>query len=98
MTNADPVTAFADKVTDDRPILHGALPVTDALDGGGGFAITAHSQAAFDHAVARAMAAWGDAETWRAVQQAGMRRNFGWDAPALTYARLFEALLSTAAR
>jgi starch synthase len=66
--------------------------VTDAREGGGGFVMASHSQAAFNEAVARAAEAWRDAAQWRRIQRAGMDRDFGWDIPARTYARLYSGV------
>ncbi|QHE86642.1 glycogen synthase GlgA [Hydrogenophaga sp. BPS33] len=70
--------------------------VTDAADGGGGFVMASHDQAAFGDAIVRATNAWRDTGTWRAVQRAGMAREFAWDAPARRYASLYENLLNAA--
>lgn len=69
--------------------------VTDASAGGGGFVMDAHSQAAFDETVARALHAWRDTSTWRAIQHAGMAREFGWDASARAYISLYASLEET---
>jgi len=59
--------------------------VSDAAVGGGGFVIASATQPAFDDAVARAIAAWGQPRRWRGIQRAGMARDFAWDAPARAY-------------
>jgi starch synthase len=43
-------------------------------------------------AVGRAVSAWRDGATWRALQQNGMARNFGWDASARRYAEIYALL------
>ena len=43
-------------------------------------------------AVHRAIAAYREPATWRALQRAGMRRDFGWAASARRYVDLYQAL------
>jgi starch synthase len=40
-------------------------------------------------AVRRALAAWRAAAPWRAMQRAGMARDFSWSEPARRYADLY---------
>ncbi|WP_313070296.1 glycogen synthase GlgA [Melaminivora sp.] len=64
--------------------------VTDAEAAEGtGFVMREHSQAAFDAAVQRACTAWRSVARWRQLQQNGMRRDFGWDAPARAYEAVY---------
>ena len=52
------------------------------------------SQAAFDEAVARALACWKDTpDTWRRLQRNGMQRDFGWPASARAYVRAYTGIL-----
>ncbi|NIM42674.1 MAG: glycogen synthase GlgA [Hydrogenophaga sp.] len=64
--------------------------VTDALSGGGGFVMAGATQQAFDDAVARALSLWAQPRRWRAIQRAGMARDFGWDAPARAYLDVYQ--------
>jgi len=43
-------------------------------------------------AVARALGVFADPGRWRALQRVGMARDFGWDAPAREYAKLYARL------
>jgi starch synthase len=43
-------------------------------------------------AIDRALAAYRDPPTWRALQRTGMARDFSWDAAAREYVRLYESL------
>lgn len=71
--------------------------VTDAAapgGGGTGFVMQGGSQAAFDEAVARALACWKDTpDTWRRLQRNGMQRDFGWPASARAYVRAYTGIL-----
>ncbi len=48
------------------------------------------TQQAFDDAVARALSLWAQPRRWRAIQRAGMARDFGWDAPARAYLDVYQ--------
>jgi starch synthase len=47
-------------------------------------------------AVRRAKAVRADADAWRAVQRAGMARDFSWSAAARRYAGLYQRLATPA--
>jgi len=63
--------------------------VVDASHGGGGLVLREVSQAALDEGIARALALWREPGRWRAIQRAGMQRDFGWTASARAYAALY---------
>ena len=67
---------------------------SDALEAGSatGFVFDAPEPAALAGALRRALALHGDAKRWRALQRAGMRRDFSWTASAAAYRRLYERL------
>ena len=57
-----------------------------------GFSFTEASGAALLEAAGRAVRSYCDPGTWRALQRNGMARDFGWDASAGEYARLYGRL------
>jgi starch synthase len=64
----------------------------DADPGAGtGFVFADASSDALLQAMQRAMHVYRDKPAWRALQQRGMQRNFGWDASARRYVALYEA-------
>jgi starch synthase len=67
------------------------------LDGnpeqGTGFVMANATQAAFDLAIDRALAAWAQPARWRAMQVRGMRKDFGWSPSAMRYGALSLELL-----
>ena len=74
--------------------------VTDAtqnsLDDGTatGFVMAALSTPGLIGAVGRALACYRTPDVWRRLQQAGMRRDFGWTNSARRYAELYETVLA----
>ncbi len=79
---------LADSVTDDDPA---------AGRPGTGFVFAADTVAGFTAAVERALTAWRDRPRWRAIQQAGMQRDFGWPASAAAYLEVYRQALAAAA-
>ncbi len=73
--------------------------VTDAADpvDGAGFVFTQETPAALSATIERALAAWRDPARWRALQQAGMRREFGWRASARRYLDVYQRAMAEAA-
>jgi len=63
--------------------------VDTVVDGETGFLFEPAESAALTAAVRRALAARGDAVRWRAIQRAGMARDFSWAEPARRYADLY---------
>ncbi|OGA18774.1 MAG: starch synthase [Betaproteobacteria bacterium RIFCSPLOWO2_02_FULL_66_14] len=59
-----------------------------------GFLFGEPTAEAFWGAVERARATWHDAPAWRALQHAGMAKDFGWSASASKYARLYDRLVA----
>ena len=72
---------LADSVTDDPAAGEGP---------GTGFVFTGDTPAALAATVERAFTAWQDRPRWRRLQQAGMQRDFGWQASATSYARVYQ--------
>ena len=56
----------------------------------------AYSADAMVMALRRALATHGDAALWARVQRNGMARDFGWDASAMQYVRVYETALANA--
>ena len=52
-----------------------------------------YTPAALLEALRRALTMFGDPDTWRALQTAGMRQNFSWDRSAQEYVKIYERLL-----
>ncbi|MGH8680961.1 MAG: glycogen synthase, partial [Burkholderiales bacterium] len=67
-------------------------PATLAGGAATGFLFREPTAAALTGAIERALAAYRDPPTWRALQRHGMARDFSWDAAAQEYARLYARL------
>ncbi len=63
---------------------------------GTGFVFTGDTSAALTATVARAFAAWQDRPRWRALQAAGMQRDFGWQASAASYVEVYRQAIAFA--
>jgi starch synthase len=57
-----------------------------------GFLFREPTAEALGDAVERALAAYREPATWRALQRSGMARDFGWGASAARYAALYRSL------
>jgi len=68
--------------------------VDTVADGETGFLFERAEPSALAAAVRRAAAAWREPRRWRAMQRAGMRRDFGWPAAARRYADLYARIIS----
>ena len=71
-----------------------ASPAAIADGSATGFLFGEPMAEAFWEAIERARSIWRDAPAWRALQRAGMARNFGWDSSAREYARLYDRLVT----
>ena len=69
-------------------------PLTLADGTATGFLFREAGAADFLAAIERATAAYRDPPTWKALQRAGMARNFGWDASAARYAEIYRRIAS----
>ncbi len=77
------------------PVAHATGGLSDTvIDGETGFLFDRPERAALLSAVGRALAARRDAPRWRAIQRAGMARDFSWAEPARRYADLYLRLAS----
>jgi starch synthase len=77
------------------PVAHATGGLSDTvIDGETGFLFDRPERAALLETVRRALAARGDARHWRAIQRAGMARDFSWAEPARRYADLYLRLAS----
>ena len=75
------------------PVAHATGGLSDTIaDGETGFLFERADSAALAAAVRRALALWREQPRWRALQRAGMARDFGWSAPAHRYAELYARL------
>ena len=83
---------LADSVLDD-PVLDDA-PATAPR--GTGFVFTGDTPAALAATVERAFVAWQDKPRWRALQVAGMQRDFGWQASAASYVEVYRRAIAFA--
>lgn len=73
-------------------------PATLADGAATGFLFRAPSADALRGAIERALAAYRDPPTWRALQRHGMARDFSWDAAAGEYVHLYASLVRDAPR
>jgi starch synthase len=66
------------------------------LDLGSGTGVTFEEASAEDleHAIERALAAYGDQAAWRSLQVRGMSQDFSWDRAAGLYGEMYERALS----
>ncbi len=71
--------------------------VRDVLEpGGNGFKFKEYSATALVATVRRALAFYGKPNEWKKIQQAGMKRDFSWDASAREYVKVYESAAGTA--
>ncbi len=76
------------------PVVTGVGGLADTVvDGETGFVLADYTPRALAAAVQRAIAAFGDAAAWRALQLAGMRRDFSWDRSAQEYVKIYQRAL-----
>ena len=76
------------------PVVTGVGGLADTVvDGETGFVLADYTPRALAAAVRRAIAAFGDAAAWRALQLAGMRRDFSWDRSAQEYVKIYQRAL-----
>ncbi len=64
---------------------------------GTGFVFTGDTPDALAATVERAFATWQDRPRWRALQDAGMQRDFGWQASAASYLEVYRQAIALAA-
>jgi len=84
------VGGLADTVRDYAPAAGKAGPRREKPTG---FVFREYSPAALLEALMRAVALYGDARKWRALQVAGMQQDFSWDRSAREYVKLYERAL-----
>jgi starch synthase len=81
------------------PVARATGGLADTIaDGETGFLFERAEPAALAAAARRAAAAWREPARWRALQRAGMRRDFSWRAAARRYADLYAGLARPASR
>ena len=76
-----------------EPILE-AGGLADSVSEQTGFIFDQPTPQALWAALARALETWRKPSAWRAMQQNGMRRDFGWGVPARAYLELYRRALS----
>jgi starch synthase len=77
------------------PVVHAVGGLADTvIDSGTGFVFRDYTPAALLDAVTRALALFGDARRWHALQLAGMRQDFSWDRSAQEYVKIYERVLA----
>ena len=63
-----------------------------------GFAFWEYRPDALLEALTRALAAFRDIKTWRAIQTAGMEQDFSWDRSAAEYVKIYDRTIKHGAR
>jgi starch synthase len=75
------------------PVARATGGLADTIDDGRtGFLFEGATGEALVQAVQRALAVYGERDAWRAMQRAGMERDFSWNAAARQYAALYRNL------
>ncbi len=82
------------------PVVHAVGGLDDTVENwnrrtgaGTGFKFDAYTPDALRAALQKALDLFRQPEAWRAVQRAGMARDFSWDASAAAYANVYEAAI-----
>jgi starch synthase len=93
------VGGLADTVVDESPAASPARAGGSAPGGEAtGFVFRDYTPEALLEALSRALTAFRDDGRWRALQLAGMRRDFSWDRSAQEYVKIYERALAGAGR
>jgi starch synthase len=74
------------------PIVRATGGLDDTVDDDTGFKFVEYAPEALQHAIAGALKAFANRETWVARMRRGMAREFSWDTSAREYQRLFRSL------
>jgi len=81
-------------------LLNGTVPVVratggldDTIDNSTGFKFYDYHPGALLWAIREALAAYRDRDRWIGLQQAGMARDYSWEASAAEYSALFRGLV-----
>jgi starch synthase len=87
------------------PVVHAVGGLDDTVENwnrrtgsGTGFKFEAYTPDALRTTLQKALALWHKPESWRPVQQAGMRLDFSWDASAAAYSAVYEAAIRARAK
>ncbi|MCS6786663.1 MAG: glycogen synthase GlgA [Thiobacillaceae bacterium] len=81
------------------PVVHAVGGLKDTVeDGVTGFVFLEPSAEGLWQAMERALALWGDPDSWRRMMLAGMHKDFSWEASAQRYAWLYRMLVLTSGR
>ena len=85
---------------------YGTVPIVRAVGGledtvtdfdgrqGTGFKFSDYTPGTLVETVRRALEVYPDRRVWRRIQQAGMRRDYSWDASAREYVKVYRAMLN----
>jgi starch synthase len=76
------------------PVVRRTGGLADSVSEATGFLFDEATPQALRAALARALEAWRKPSAWRALQQNGMRRDFGWGVSARAYLELYRRALS----
>jgi len=76
------------------PLVRRTGGLADSVSEQTGFLFDEPSAQAFGAALGRALDAWHDRAAWRALQRAGMARDFGWQGPARAYLAAYRRALA----
>ena len=74
------------------PIAHATGGLVDTIDDSTGFLFSPLTSAALVEAARRAVAIFRDKPKWRAMQIAGMNKDFGWGPAAKEYLKIYEQI------
>jgi starch synthase len=82
------------------PVVHAVGGLDDTVENwnrrtgeGTGFKFEAYTPDALRGALQKALDLWHEPEAWRALQRAGMEKDFSWDASAAAYASVYESAI-----
>ena len=82
------------------PVVHAVGGLDDTVENwdnrtgrGTGFKFHAYTPEALVGALQKALDVWHRPDAWRAVQRAGMQRDFSWDASAAAYSSVYESAI-----
>jgi starch synthase len=76
------------------PVVRATGGLDDTVDAETGFKFTDYDAEALLTCIDNALGAYSDSSTWRTMAQAGMARDFSWDAAARQYGALYNKLLN----
>ena len=75
------------------PVVHAVGGLADTVTPKTGFVFDDYSPAALQGCLARALDTFRDRRKWRALQKAGMARDFSWDRSAKEYVKIYDRVI-----